>query len=48
MPYSDYPILGAEVTRARKQFLAPSVDNQTRKYDPAFKPPSLSIKTPKF
>ena len=33
MPYSDYPILGAEIARARKPFLAPSTDKQTRIYD---------------
>ena len=33
MPYSDYPNLGAEIARARKPFLAPSSDKQTRIYD---------------
>ena len=29
MPKSDYPILKAEIVRARKHFLAPSDDKQT-------------------
>ena len=33
MPQSDYPILGAEIARARKRFLAPSADKQTHNYD---------------
>ena len=33
MPQSDYPILRAEIARARKRFLAPSAVKQTGNYD---------------
>ena len=33
MPYSDCPILGADVVRTRKIFLKPSASKQVRNYD---------------
>ena len=33
MPWLDYPLLEADIARARIRFLAPSADKQTRNYD---------------